>query len=501
MNPGPLRRHVPTVLAGFVFVAAVVLAWLALTADDVEAASREAGLAGGVVFFVAYVVAAMVLVPSTAFNLAAGALFGPIVGLLVAWAAALVSAFLTIGARRLPGVDRLRRRLQRRWPTLSQRLDDGGTSYMVAMRLFPIIPYGLISHAASIGGVNRRAFALGSIIGTPIGMAPFVFLGASGETALSDGTLLPLAGSLTMLATLLVAGAVHRRRDLTEAERSFPSAAGTAGGLVGEVDPAWAEGADEYAPVVDLSVVFPSYNEAERLPPTLLDAITYLRGRSDTFEVVVSDDGSTDGTPSIVAQMSQLCPEVRLVANTENRGKGAAVRAGIANSRGRRVVFSDADGSTPISEIERLLAALDDGADIAIGSRAVDGPGITRETQAHRKLMGRVFNGIVSTLLLPGLRDTQCGFKMFERDAADAVFSRQRNDGFSFDVEILFLARRLHLDTAEVGVNWYDAPGSKVNLVSDSIRMLRDTLVILVRDLTGRYAYGDGASDARLAAS
>jgi dolichyl-phosphate beta-glucosyltransferase len=491
MNHGPLRRHAPTVLAALVFGATVVLAWLALNVDNVENASREAGVAGVVVFFAAYVVAAMVLLPSTALNLAAGAIFGPVLGLFVASAAALVSAFLTLGARRLPGLDALRRRVHERWPTLADRLDEGGTSYVVALRLFPIIPYGLVSYAASIGGVNRRAFALGSIIGTPIGLAPFVFLGASGERALSGGTLLPLVGSLAMLAVLVIAGAVHRRRDLTETERSFPSAVPSL-----TLDPAWQgrRGTGE-TETVELSVIFPSYNEAERLPPTLLDAITYLRERGDSFEVIVADDGSSDGTPAIVGQVAQLCPEVRLVASPENFGKGSAVRTGVANSRGRRVVFSDADGSTPISELERLEVALDAGADIAIGSRAVAGPGISRETQAHRKIMGRIFNGIVSTLLLPGVKDTQCGFKMFDREAADAVFSRQRNDGFSFDVEILFIARRLRLETTEVGVNWFDAPGSKVNLVTDSIRMLRDTMVILVRDLTGRYAYGSGERD------
>lgn len=478
-----LRQLAPTLITGVAFLASVAVAWQVLDIDSVESASRDSGFAGLALFYLAYVVATMAVLPSTAFNLAAGAIFGPAVGLLVATAGALTSAFVTIFARTLPGADRLRARLEQRWPTLSGRLAHGGTSYILALRLFPIIPYGLVSYASSASRVGRRSFALGSIVGTPIGLAPFVFLGASGERALSGGTVIPLAASLTMLAALVAGGAWYRRRDL--------SAGLTGQGALPLLGDAWQSQAnDEPEEPIDLSIVFPSYNEAHRLPPTLLDAVTYLRERGSTFEIIVADDGSTDGTPAIVAQVSRLCPEVRLVANPKNFGKGYAVRTGVTNSRGRLVLFTDSDGSTPITEVERLISAIEAGADVAIGSRAVDGVGVVRETQVHRRFIGRVFNGIVSILLLPGLKDTQCGFKMFTRDSADAVFARQKLDGFSFDVELLFIARRLGLNTTEVGVNWFDVPGSKVRLLRDSLRMLRDTLLIAVRDLTGRYAFG-----------
>ncbi len=490
MSSSRMGRLVPTLLAVAAFAASVAVAWLVLDVDSVESVSRDSGVVGLLIFYVAYVVATMAVLPSTAFNLAAGAIFGPAVGLLVATAGALSSAFVTIVARRLPGAHRFRDRVEQRWPTLSSRLADGGTSYILALRLFPIIPYGLVSYASSVSRVDRRAFALGSAIGTPIGLAPFVFLGASGQRALSGGTLVPLIASLSMLAVLVVGGAWYRRRDLTVGDGAAPRR------IAPTLDTAWDElPHGEPEEPIELSVVFPSYNEAQRLPPTLLDAVTYLSERGTTFEIIVADDGSSDGTPAIVQQVAKIVPEVRLVANPKNFGKGYAVRTGIANSRGRVVVFSDSDGSTPIGELERLLEAIDNGADVAIGSRVVDGPGIVRETQAHRKFIGRVFNGIVSTLLLPGLKDTQCGFKMFTREAADAIFTRQRLDGFSFDVEILFIARRLGLTTAEVGVNWFDVAGSKVRIIRDSARMLRDTLLIVFRDLTGRYAFGGAPSN------
>ena len=489
MANGLMRRHAPTLITASAFLASIVVAWLWLDIDSVERVSRDAGVVGPLLFFAAYVVAMIAVVPSTPFNLAAGAIFGPVVGLVVAVAGALTSAFITVLARGLPGVDRLRRRVADAWPRLTRRLGEARISHIVALRLFPIVPFGLVSYAAAISRTSRRPFAIGTIVATPVGLAPFVFLGASGERALSGETFVPLVASLTMLGALVVGGAWVRRDQVRSSNVSIPATVADAG----DTEVEWVlEDVPAESALVDVSVVFPTFNEAERFPGTLLDTVSYLRGRGGSFEIVVADDGSTDATIDIVQKMASIAPEVRLVASPRNFGKGYAVRTGVANARGRRVLFADADGSTPIEEIVRLEAALDAGADVAIGSRAVESAEVDRTRLAHRAFAGRVFNGIVSTLLLPGLEDTQCGFKMFERDAAVAIFGRQRLDGFSFDVEILFIARRLGLDTAEVAINWADTPGSKVRIVRDSARMLRDTGLIMARDLTGRYRYAPG---------
>jgi dolichyl-phosphate beta-glucosyltransferase len=156
-------------------------------------------------------------------------------------------------------------------------------------------------------------------------------------------------------------------------------------------------------------------------------------------------------------------------------GKGAAVRTGVLNATGRFVLFMDADGATPLGEIPKLLAAIDEGYDVAIGSRVVRREGeVEVKTTIHRRIIGRTFAFLTGLLALGGIADTQCGFKMFRREVATAVFSRQKIVGFAFDVEILFIARRLSLSIIEVPVNWVAQPGSKVNLVTDSLRMLWD---------------------------
>jgi dolichyl-phosphate beta-glucosyltransferase len=156
-------------------------------------------------------------------------------------------------------------------------------------------------------------------------------------------------------------------------------------------------------------------------------------------------------------------------------GKGAAVRLGVLNAQGQLILFVDADGATPLTEIPKLAEAIAAGADVAIGSRVQQSPGeVTVTTAFYRRLIGRIFAFFVNVLAIEGIGDTQCGFKMFERDAATAIFSRQKLAGFAFDVEILFIARRLSLAVAEIPVNWVAQSGSKVNLVTDSIRMLWD---------------------------
>lgn len=236
----------------------------------------------------------------------------------------------------------------------------------------------------------------------------------------------------------------------------------------------WMERQPVSAPTVDISIVVPAYNEERRLPPTMIDIIDFFDRKGCRYEVVVVDDGSSDNTAEVVRKFERVRPEVRLIQLPKNHGKGHAVRLGVLNSHGKRVLFADADGATPIQEVERLQAALEAGNDIAIGSRAKASSETRVATSIHRKVLGRVFNRCVNAILLPSIADTQCGFKMFNRKAALFLFRRQTSDRFSFDVELLFLAHKAGLRIAEVPINWTNVPGSKVNLVLDAILMFRD---------------------------
>ena len=222
---------------------------------------------------------------------------------------------------------------------------------------------------------------------------------------------------------------------------------------------------DEQGP--DISVVVPAYNEEWRLPPTLVDMIDYFDSGDGTYEIIVVDDGSRDNTVGIVEKFARLRTQIRLIRLPKNYGKGHAVRTGVLNARGERVLFADADGSTPIKEVERLHSAIDDGADIAFGSRALQSEETSIKTVWYRKLLGRTFNLVVNMFLLPGIKDTQCGFKLMKTPVAKQIFSKMTADGFSFDLELLFLARRLNAEASEVAINWVNVPGSKVNLVVD----------------------------------
>lgn len=223
-----------------------------------------------------------------------------------------------------------------------------------------------------------------------------------------------------------------------------------------------------------LSIVIPAYNEQARLPRTVLEAIHWCTRRGLTFELIIVDDGSHDETLTLSRLFEESDVRVRALA-CPHLGKGAAVRMGMLNAKGRFVLFMDADGATPLDEIPKLLAAVEDSYDVAIGSRAAHRPGeVEIKTPLHRLLIGRSFAALVKVFALDGFSDTQCGFKMFRREAAAAIFSRQKLAGFAFDVEILFIARRLLLSIAEVPVNWVAQPGSKVNLIADSIRMQWD---------------------------
>lgn len=225
---------------------------------------------------------------------------------------------------------------------------------------------------------------------------------------------------------------------------------------------------------IQLSIVIPAYNEQARLPRTVLEAIRWCTTQNLNFELIIADDGSRDETLALARLFEESDVRIRALA-CPHMGKGATVRMGILNARGQVVLFMDADGATPMAEIPKLLAAIEAGHDVAIGSRVVQSPGeVEVKTPLHRKVIGRVFAFFVNLFAIEGIADTQCGFKMFRREAARAIFSRQKTVGFAFDVEILFLARRLSLAIAEIPVNWVAQPGSKINLFTDSIRMLWD---------------------------
>jgi dolichyl-phosphate beta-glucosyltransferase len=227
---------------------------------------------------------------------------------------------------------------------------------------------------------------------------------------------------------------------------------------------------------VELSLVIPAFNEEGRIEATLRQVSRYLCARGLRHEVIVVDDGSSDGTLPLLMSLAAADDRLRIVALPGNRGKGGALARGVALSRGRTVLICDADQSTPIAEIARLEAALAAGADVAIGSRACPGSRVEQAQPWYRVLMGRTFNLVVRVLLLGGIHDTQCGFKLFSGAHARTMFAMRRIDGFAYDVEVLHLARRHGLTVAEVPVRWAHAEHSRVSPVRHSAQMFRDVL-------------------------
>ncbi len=223
-----------------------------------------------------------------------------------------------------------------------------------------------------------------------------------------------------------------------------------------------------------ISLIIPAYNEEERLGNTLKIAIAYLNNTHYFYEIIVSDDGSTDATVEIAKQFDQ----VKAITAERNQGKGAAVKRGMLAAEGDIRVFSDADLSTPIYEIDKLITAINSGYQICIGSRAVNEELIKKHQPFYREFMGKTFNKIVQMLVLKGISDTQCGFKGFSEEAAVKIFSNAKIDHFGFDVEILYLARKYGYSIKETPVEWFNDERSKVDPVKDSIKMLFDIMRI-----------------------
>jgi len=241
--------------------------------------------------------------------------------------------------------------------------------------------------------------------------------------------------------------------------------------------------------LVSLSIVIPAYNEEKRLPGTLEAIGAYLkRGTWSSHEVLVVDDGSLDGTALVTEAFARANSWCRVLHNPGNRGKGYSVRHGMREARGEWALFSDADLSAPIEELDKLIAAArEHGVQVAIGSRALDRALIGVHQSAFREWGGRAFN--LAVQMLTGLRywDTQCGFKLFRGDAAREIFRRQRLEGFGFDAEVLFLARILGYKGIEVPVRWNHAEGTKMRLFSDTLDMLLDLLRVRWNQVRGLY--------------
>ncbi|HWP48987.1 MAG TPA: dolichyl-phosphate beta-glucosyltransferase [Candidatus Limnocylindrales bacterium] len=236
-----------------------------------------------------------------------------------------------------------------------------------------------------------------------------------------------------------------------------------------------------------LSIVLPAYNEEKRIPGSLQKMIQYLNNSDYLYEIIVVDDGSTDHTLEVATAAATACKNFKIIQNKTNRGKGYAVKTGVLQSKGEIILFSDTDLSTPIEELPKLLKYLQEGYDIAIGSRALPESEVRLHQARGREGMGRIFNFLVQALVIEGIRDTQCGFKCFKRQAAEAIFQKQRLNGFSFDVEILYLARKLGYRIAEVPVVWLNSKETKVSILRDPLYMLMDLLKIRYFDFMGLY--------------
>ncbi len=235
------------------------------------------------------------------------------------------------------------------------------------------------------------------------------------------------------------------------------------------------------------SIIIPAYNESERLTVSLPKVLDYVSQRQLSSEIIVVNDGSSDDTADVVRSFMTVNPDVRLVENPGNRGKGYSVRNGMLHAQGDVMLFTDADLSSPIYEADKLFQAIEHGADVAIGSRWLQAELQTERQPWHRQLYGRLFNFALRVVLGLKYRDTQCGFKAFTRSAAHTIFTRQRVERWGFDPELLFLANKFNLRTVEVPVQWAHDHRSKISPVRDGLKMGVEMLAVRWNDMRGLY--------------
>lgn len=246
-----------------------------------------------------------------------------------------------------------------------------------------------------------------------------------------------------------------------------------------------------------LSVVIPAFNEASRIEKTLASIRQYLDGKDYNYEVIVSDDGSADDTVAVVKNLATSWDELRVVVAPHNEGKGAAVKRGVLASAGDLILFTDADNATPIEEVEKLLSHTQH-YDIVFGSRHIPGATIHISQAVHRVILSRLSNLLIRILAVPGVYDTQCGFKLFKKGAAQAIFEVVTLSRFGFDIEVLAIAKSWGLPAKEVGINWYNDFDSRVRAGREAIRTLKDLFKIkwnLIRGVYGPNPYAKAASN------
>ena len=232
-----------------------------------------------------------------------------------------------------------------------------------------------------------------------------------------------------------------------------------------------------------LSIVIPAYNEEQRIAGTLDTIFEYLKAQSFAAEIIVVDDGSTDQTVELCRSYTDQHPNLRTLKLPKNRGKGCAVRTGMLDAKGDYVLMSDADLATPIEELDAFWPWMHQDFDIVIASRALPNSSLVIHQPFHREVLGRCFNLVVQALAVPGVKDTQCGFKLFTKKASDAVFRICKSDGYSFDIEALYVARRMKLKIKEAPVHWKHIDGSKVSVLKDGLATLADITAIRLRHI------------------
>lgn len=238
-----------------------------------------------------------------------------------------------------------------------------------------------------------------------------------------------------------------------------------------------------------LSIIIPAFNEAERIKNTLLVIHGFIKKKKIKAEIIVVNDGSKDKTAEVVEEFKKKIPELKLVDLSKNSGKGFAVRKGVEESKGELILFADADNSTPIEEFEKLLKKMrENSAQIAIGSRYLNDSDIKVKQPTYRIMIGRVGNFLIRLFLIRGIKDTQCGFKLFENHAAKKIFSVQKIKRFAFDMETLVISENINYKIVEVPVIWLNSTESRVNPIKDSLRTLRDLAYIKLNLWSGRYS-------------